>query len=166
MAIELDGSICIILPEEIVIKPNRKTGWETTICQIRQDITRQYYVFGLKLPFRLRIAFSDVTGITIKRSDVPVYRGTTLEEKFRWSLILWNVSERELFVGEERRGFRHDILFATNQGKSIKIVSGTTTWDDLEQGAMKSPGIEKLESHLTQMAGLQQIVPHHIYKSS
>lgn len=151
MAIELDGAICTILPQEIVIHPNRKTGWKTTISQVDQEVVRQYYLLGLKLPFRLKVAFPDITSIELIRTDVAVYRGTSLEEKVRWSLISWNVSEPQLFVGEERSGFRHDIVLTTNQGKSITIASGTATWENLEQGATISPGIEELERRLRQM---------------
>ena len=158
MAIELDGAICTILPQEIVIHPNRKTGREITITQVDQEVTRQYYLLGLKLPFRLRVAFSDIASIALNRTDVAVYRGTSLEEKVRWSLISWNVSEPQFFVGEERPGFRHNIVLTTNQGKSITIASGTITWEGLEKGATISPGIEELERRLRQMGQLPQTV--------
>jgi len=154
MEIELDGAICKILPQEIVIHPNRKTGRKITIRQVDQQVTRQYYLLGLKLPFRLNVVFPDIVSIELNRTDVSVYRGTSLEEKARWSLVSWNVSEPQLFVGEERPGFRHDIVLTTNQGKSITIASGTTTWKNLEQGAIISPGIEELDNRIRQMVGL------------
>ena len=150
MEIELDGAICKILPQEIVIHPNRKTGRKIAISQVDQQVTREYYFLGLKLPLRLDIVFPDIVSIELNRTDV----GTSLEEKARWSLISWNVSEPQFFVGEERPGFRHDVVLTTNQGKSITIASGITTWENLEQGATISPGIEELDSRLRQMVGL------------
>jgi len=100
-----------------------------------------------------RVPFSNIATIRAIRTDIPVYEGTSLKEKANHSMQLWHFSDQESFVGQERKGFRHDIIIITNQGTTISLASGTTTWSDLEAGNAMSPGIANLYKLLRQIIG-------------
>ena len=153
MNIKLDSAHCAAEPHRIIISPQRKIGWEIIISQAKQEVIKQYRLFGLKLPLQYRVPFSNIAAIRAIRTDIPVYEGTSLKEKINHSIQLWHFSDQESFVGQKRKGFRHDIIIITNQGTTISLTSGTTTWSDLEAGNAMSPGIANLYKLLRQMIG-------------
>ncbi|MFC2027428.1 hypothetical protein ACFLU3_01940 [Chloroflexota bacterium] len=151
MNIELNSAHCFVEPHRIIISPQYKTGWEIVVSQVKQEVLKQYRLFGLILPWQHRIPFSNIATIRAIRTDISVYEGTSLKEKINHSMQLWQFSEQESFVGQERKGFRHSLIIITKHGKTCSIVSGTTTWDDLESGNAMSPGIAHLHELLRQM---------------
>lgn len=153
MGLKLDGAHCTVEPHQIVITPRSKTGWEIIISQPVQEIDKQYRVFGLKTPIRNRIPFSNIAVIRAIRTDISIYKGTSLKQKAIQSMGMWHLADQESFVGKERKGFRHDIVVITNQNETIDIASGTTSWDDLEAGNTMSPAIADLHDLLRKMIG-------------
>ena len=153
MNFKLDNAYYATEPNQIIISPQYKTGWEIIISQSNQVIIKQYKLFGLRVLIKHRIPFSDVATIRAIRSDVSVYKGTSLKEKADHSMRLWHISDQESFVGEEQKGFRHEIAIITNQGTTINIASGTTSWDDLEAGITMSPKLANLLELVQKMVG-------------
>lgn len=149
--IKLDGASCTVKPHKLTISPQGRFGWEITVSQVEQEVLWQYQLFGLELPLKRHLLFSDIVSIRAIRTDVPVYQGTSFAEKFKYSLSTWQIVDQELLVGRKRKGFRHDVVFRTTKGITINVVSGTTTWDDLEAGRIMSPGIADVQDLLRKM---------------
>ncbi len=102
------------------IRPHLGIGWQTIVDQAHGEVTMQYRLFCLGLPFKRRIPHSDVVRVAaISRESWWSRAGGYLV--FPRNLASSGVGTRVDRTPMPTKGWRYDILMTLKSGKTIKI---------------------------------------------
>ncbi|MBM4463064.1 MAG: hypothetical protein FJ012_06960 [Chloroflexi bacterium] len=131
---------------KIVLRPHRRTGWETVLNQSDRHITMQLKVFGLRLPLKRRIPFSQVVRVArFSRESWWSRYGTgggnwpAFPGPGGGPVIITNPSRLPM----PDKGWRYDILLTVRRGKTIKIgtVKSAVLANEVEQECRERLGL-------------------------
>jgi hypothetical protein len=126
----------------MTIRPHLGIGWQTTVDQVRQEVTMQLRLFCMKLPVKRRIPYSDVVHVAVVSREAwwTEYR------------IPRGMPQDSFMSSTDGRGplttigWRHDILMTLKGGRTIKIetVKSTQTAKGIEQQLRHRVGLPEI----------------------
>ena len=65
---------CQVHPDKITIRPHGLGGWKTVLNHVDRELSRQFHILGLGLPFSERIPYSKVVRVKLISGALGVGR--------------------------------------------------------------------------------------------
>lgn len=119
-------------PQVMVIRPRLGTGWETTVDDLTREVRLQFKLFGLALPVKRTIPFSEVVHLAVVLTESYWSRGRGFLVYPR-NLASAGPGTRLDRTPHSTAGWRYDLLMTQKGGWTIRIdrVKSSDAADEL-----------------------------------
>jgi len=119
-------------PQVTVIRPRLGTGWETTIDDSNREVRLRFRLFGLALPVKRTIPFSEVVHLAVVLTESYWSRGRGFLVYPR-NLASAGPGTRLDRTPQSTAGWRYDLLMTQKGGRTIRIdrVKSSDAADEL-----------------------------------
>ena len=130
-------------PQVMVIRPRLGTGWDTTFDDLTREVRLQFGLFGLALPVKRTIPFSEVVHLAVVLTESYWSRGRGFLVYPR-NLASAGPGTRLDRTPQSTAGWWYDLLMTQKGGRTVRI------------DRVKSPdGADELAGRLRRRLGLR-----------